>query len=186
MNRQPSLHRSVEMTDRGPPLVLGGRGQIAQTGHYMYVDDIGIVSDHVTQVHMVFNESRQDFKKSRLVLDQISVSSGSGRALGFELDVEQLRTFWSHPSRAPMFFLNRRRVAGWELEGLMGHVTFFGPPQTGDPFAFPLCPPVRSQDLPSTGTSLDQCSCRARGFCWSHDVDGVRQGQAMAFRRSRL
>ena len=23
-----------------------------------------------------------------------------------------------------MFFLNRRRVAGWELEGLMGHVTF--------------------------------------------------------------
>ena len=160
LNRQPSLHRGVEMTYRGPPLVLGGRGQIAQTGHYMYVDDIGIVSDRVTQVHMVFNESRQDFKKSRLVLDQISVRSGSGRALGFELDVEQSRTFWSHPSRAPMFF--ESQTCRWMGTGRPdGPCDLFGPPQTEDPFAFPLCPPVRSQDLPSTGTSLDQCSCRA-------------------------
>ena len=101
LNRQLSLHRSVEMTDRGPLLVLGGRGQIAQTGPYLYVDDIGIFCDHVTQMHMVLNESRQDFEKSRLMLHQISVSSGSGRALGFELIVEadpsHCGTFWSHP-----------------------------------------------------------------------------------------
>ena len=81
------------MTDRGSPLVLGGRGQITQTGHYLYVDNIGIVSDHVTQMHIPLNESRQDFEKSRLMPHEISVRSGSGRALGSELDVEQLRTF---------------------------------------------------------------------------------------------
>ena len=41
------------MTDRGPPLVLSKQGQIAQLGHYLYVDSIDIVSDHVAQVHMV-------------------------------------------------------------------------------------------------------------------------------------
>ena len=34
LNRQPSLHCSVEMTDRGPSHVLGGPGQMAQTGHW--------------------------------------------------------------------------------------------------------------------------------------------------------
>ena len=58
------------MTDRGPPLILDGRGQIAQTGHYLCVDNTGIVSDHVTQEHMALNESRQDscYTKFLLVL----------------------------------------------------------------------------------------------------------------------
>ena len=38
------------------------------------------------------NECKQDFEKNGLMLHEISVSSGSGRALGFELNVEQLRT----------------------------------------------------------------------------------------------
>ena len=95
----------------------------------MYVDDIGLASDHVMQVHMVFNESRQDSKKSRLVLDQISVSSGSGRALGFELDVEQLRTF-GRIRQGLRCFLNRRRVAGWGTGRPDGPCDLFGPPQT--------------------------------------------------------
>ena len=95
------------MADRGPPLVLGSRGQIAQTGHYVYVDNIGIVRDHVAQVHMGSNESRQDFEESRLMLHEISVSFGSGRAVGFRLNVEHADpsnrgTFWSHLHGAPM------------------------------------------------------------------------------------
>ena len=74
LNRPPSLRCSVEKADRGPPLVLGSRGQIAQTGQHVYVDNIGIVRDHVAQVHMGSNESRQDFEESRLMLHEISVS----------------------------------------------------------------------------------------------------------------
>ena len=52
LNRQPSLRCSVEMTYRGMLLVLGGRGEIAQMGHDLYVDNMGNVSDQVAQVHM--------------------------------------------------------------------------------------------------------------------------------------
>ena len=129
MNRQPSLHCGVEMTDRGPPLVLGRRGQIAQIRHYLHVDNIGNVSDHVTQVHMALNESRQDFEKSRLMLHEISISSGSHRALGFELDVEQLRTL---------------ARSGCIREGLMGHVTLLG-------FLFQCVHCFARKNLPPTG-----------------------------------
>ena len=54
--------------------------------------NIGNVSDHVAQVHTALNESEQDVGKSRLMLYEISVSSGSGRYLAFELNVEHLRT----------------------------------------------------------------------------------------------
>ena len=91
-NRPPSLRCSVEMVDRGPHLVQGSRGQIALTGHHLYVDNIGIVRDHVAPVHTGLNECRQDSEKSRLMQHQISVSSGSGRSLRFELNVGQLRT----------------------------------------------------------------------------------------------
>ena len=112
------------MTARGPPLVLGSRGQTAQTGQYLYVDNTGIVRDHVAQVHMGSNESRQDFEESRPMLDEISISSGSDRALGFKLNVEQLRALptvdrFGRIRKRLRCFVNRRRVAGWELEGLM-------------------------------------------------------------------
>ena len=83
-----------------------------------------------------------------------------------------------------MRFLKRGPVAGWELEGLMGHVTFLGLLGRETLVALPLCQPVRSQVLSSTGTSLDQCTCRARGLCGNHDFDRVRSGQAVASRRS--
>ena len=74
-----------------PSLVLDKQGRNAQTGHYLYVDNIGTVSDQFSQVHAL-DESKQDFEGDRLVLHEISVRSDSGRALGFELNVEQLRT----------------------------------------------------------------------------------------------
>ena len=93
LNRQPSLRHSVEMTDRGPPLVLSNRGENAQTGHDVYVDNIGIVSDQFSQVHVAVDESKQDFDKGRLMLHQISVRSESGIRKGLRC------------------FLKRRRVA---------------------------------------------------------------------------
>ena len=77
------------------------------------------------------DESEGDFERDRLLLHEISVKSGFGRALGFELDVEQLRTLltverFGRICKGLRCFLKRRHVAGWELEGLMGHVTFLG------------------------------------------------------------
>ena len=153
------MRHCVEMTDRGPPLVPSNRGRNAQTGDYLRGQHWH-VSDQLSQVHVALDESKQDFERDRLMLHEISVRSDSGRALDFALNVEQLRTL--------RCLLKRRRAAGWELESLMGHVTLLAP-QTGDPVALPLCLPIRSQVLSSTGTSLDQCTCRARGFCGSHD-----------------
>ena len=140
LNRQPSLRH------RGQPLVLSKQVQNAQTGHYLFVDNIGVVSDQFSQVHAALDESKQDFERDRLMLHEISVRSDSGRALGIGLNVDQLRTLLSverfgRIRKGLRCFLKRRRVAGWELEGLMGHVT----PQTGDPVVLPLCLPIRSQ-----------------------------------------
>ena len=79
--------------------------------------------------HVALDKSKQDFERDLLMLPEISVRSDSGRALGLELNVEQLRTLptldvlvaFAKGLQCP---LKRRRVAGWELEGLVGHVTF--------------------------------------------------------------
>ena len=71
---------------------LGSRSQNAQIDHHLQVDNIGIVSDQVARVPVALDESKEDFEINRVMLHEISVSSGSGRALGYELNVEQLRT----------------------------------------------------------------------------------------------
>ena len=124
-SRRPSLRHFGEMTDRGPPLVLSNRGQNAQTGHYWYVDNIGIVSAQFSQVHVTLDERKQDFEKDRLMLHVIFVRSDSGRAIGFELHVEQLQTL-PVVERCGRIRKGLRCFSGWELECLMGHVTFLG------------------------------------------------------------
>ena len=126
-SRQPSWRHSGEITHHGPPLVLSNRGQNAQTGHCWFVDNIGIVSAQFSQVHVTLDESKQDFEKDRLMLHVIFVRSDSGRALGFELHVTlRIVGRCGRIRNGLRCFLKRRRVAGWELEGLMGHVTFLG------------------------------------------------------------
>ena len=92
LNRRSSLLHSVEMTDRGSSPCPGHSRQNAQTDHHLHVDNIGIVSDHVSQAHLAVDESKKEFEKDRLMHHEIAVSADAGRALGFELNVEQLRT----------------------------------------------------------------------------------------------
>ena len=80
---------------------------------------------------ITLNESKEDFEKDSLALHEIAVSAGSCRALGFVLNVEQLRTLlaverFRRIRKGLRGFLKRRRVAGCELEALVGHVTFLG------------------------------------------------------------
>ena len=90
---------------------------------------------------MALKESKEDFERDRFMLHEMGVSAGSGRALGFEFNVEQLRT---RPTverfgirKGLRYFLKRRRVAGRELEA--GPSDFLlRPSQTGAPLALPL------------------------------------------------
>ena len=119
LNRQPSLRHSVDLTDRRHHLGLGSQHQNAQISHYLSVDNIGIVSDHASQVHTALNQSKEDFEK------EIGVSAGSGRAFGVVLDVEQSRTLaaverFDRIRKGLRCFLKRRRAGRWELEALKG------------------------------------------------------------------
>ena len=115
----------------GPPFVLGTRGQDAQTDHHLHVDNIGIVSDHVSQAHLAVDESKKEFEKDRLMHHEIAASADAGRALGLELNVEQLRTLrtverFGQIRKGLRCSLTWVRVAGGELDALTGHVTFMG------------------------------------------------------------
>ena len=112
-----SVRKPSTVTDRGPPFVFSKQGQNARTRLYLCVDNIGTVSDQFSQVHALLDESKQDFEKERLFLHEISVKSVSGWALGFELNVEQLRTLpaverFGRIRKGLRCFLKRRRVAG--------------------------------------------------------------------------
>ena len=87
--------------------------------------------------------------------NEISVSSDSGRALGFELDVELLRTL----PTVECFGRIRKGPRRFEPQMFRRMGTL------------PLYISFHSQVLPPTGNPLDQCTCRARGFYWSDDID---------------
>ena len=114
---KPSTTESTAVPCGGPPLVLSNRGQNAQTGHYLYVGQHWHYQRSVSQVHAALDESKQDFERPSLV----------ARDLG---NVEQLRTLpsakrFGRIRKVLRCSLKRRHVAGWELEGPMGHATFF-------------------------------------------------------------
>ena len=88
------------------------------------MDHIGIVSDQFSQIHSALDESKQDFQRDRLVSHEILVISDSGRALVLHSTSSVER--FGRICKGLRCFLKRRRLAGWELEGLMGHVTFLG------------------------------------------------------------
>eukprot|EP00959_Pyramimonas_sp_CCMP1952_P113473 2371691-Pyramimonas_sp.AAC.1 len=43
LDRQPSLAGSLRLSDHGPPLVLGRGAAGSELGHYMYVDNAGVI-----------------------------------------------------------------------------------------------------------------------------------------------
>ena len=120
LNREPSLLRSAEMTDRGE------RTDGA----------LPVRCYHVSQAQL------------RLMLREIALGTDAGRALGFELNVEQLITLpWSalaKSARTSMLLeagVCRRMGAG----GLDGSRDVERPLQAGNLVALPLCRHLRSR-----------------------------------------
>ena len=114
------------MTDRGDPLVLDSQDA---SGHFMYVDNIGILTRNRDHAKQALDDARRDFEKDRLVLHEIGVHEAGGRALGWDVDGRELCTRAS-PERfglvrqAVKALLSRRKVSGWQVEALLGHATF--------------------------------------------------------------
>ena len=82
------------------------------------------------------------------MLHDISFSSCSGQELGFELNVERLRTLPTTVERVGRvrkgFFFESQTCSRMGTGGPDGPCSVPGPPQTGDLVAHPLCFPFRS------------------------------------------
>ncbi|CAK0833049.1 unnamed protein product, partial [Prorocentrum cordatum] len=99
--------------------------------HYVYVDNLGVFSLFSELVSGVMNQLTGEFTELNLLLHKDELVPGMAVALGTEIDGSQLRTrvasdrFW-RCRQAVRGLLARRRVKGWAVEAVLGHLTFCG------------------------------------------------------------
>ncbi|CAK0900961.1 unnamed protein product [Prorocentrum cordatum] len=129
LDRQPSLAGSLRLSDRGPPLVLG-RGTVgAELGHYMYVDNAGVIGLGAARVTCAPQEAQRDLDGDHLKFHEVEVMPEGGRTLGCYLDGRHRATRptderFAMVRKGSRCLLRRRKVAGWQLEMALGHMTF--------------------------------------------------------------
>ncbi|CAK0812006.1 unnamed protein product [Prorocentrum cordatum] len=129
LDRQPSLAGSLRLSDRGPPLVLG-RGTVgSELGHYMYVDNAGVIGFDAARVTCALQEAQRDFDGDHLKFHEVEVMPEGGRTLGCYLDGRHRATRptderFAMVRKGVRCLLRRRKVAGWQLEMVLGHMTF--------------------------------------------------------------
>ena len=124
----PCLDRSLALTDRGAPLVLRADGR-EETAHYVYVDNLGVISGNRDRVEAALHEAHESFDSVGLLLHETEVFEGAGKTLGVVIDGKALETRaaderFGNIRAALRWLLRRRCVAGWELEVILGHCTF--------------------------------------------------------------
>ena len=91
MSRVPRLLQSQVISDRGPPVVIDPSDPEA-LGHYVYVDNLGVLSGSCNLVEDGIGELTDLFSSQGLVLHPAEIQSGRVKTLGVELDGEKLRT----------------------------------------------------------------------------------------------
>ncbi|CAK0892251.1 unnamed protein product, partial [Prorocentrum cordatum] len=130
LGRQPALRQSQEISDRGPPLVLGGPSASAGSGHYMCVDSAGVLSfDGDLVGRALAEEAQRDFDADALRFHEMEVFDHGGPSLGWHLDGDARV---ARPSdkrfvlvrRGVRALLRPRKVSGWQVEAVLGHVAF--------------------------------------------------------------
>ena len=125
-----TLVKPLVMSDRGPPLVFRpGRG--TTIGSYVYVDNLGVIADNVPLVTKQIEGAADHFNSLGLAIHEMEVNDVLGVALGIAVYVGRYQTAtesrrWWFLRLALKAVLKRPRVAGWELELLLGHMTFCG------------------------------------------------------------
>ncbi|CAK0841912.1 unnamed protein product, partial [Prorocentrum cordatum] len=130
LGRQPSLARSQELSDRGPSLVFGGSRVLKQAGHCMHVGNAGAISFDGGLVRQALAEAQQqDFDHDALRFHEMEVLEHGGSSLGWHLDGDSRvarpgsRRF-GLARQGARALLRLKKVAGWQLEAVLGHITF--------------------------------------------------------------
>ncbi|CAK0796853.1 unnamed protein product, partial [Prorocentrum cordatum] len=126
------LDRAELLQDRGRPLVLTLRGKLAtSTRRYIYVDNIGVFGSDGRIVASRLEDVWAAFEARGLAVHEVSTSDSGVEALGVLLDGRRRRTgltskrFW-RVRGALLALAARRRVAGRQVEAVIGHATFCG------------------------------------------------------------
>ncbi|CAE6957111.1 CACNA1H, partial [Symbiodinium sp. CCMP2456] len=129
----PRLVSSECIRDRGAAVSfdfrdLGQKDANSEVRHYVYVDNLGVVSPHEAVVRGALEELDLEFTSRGLLLHPGEVNS-EVTALGIELDGSALCARISskrfHKVRqAIKGLLRRRKVSGRVLEVIVGHATF--------------------------------------------------------------
>ena len=73
--RQPRLSESHVMSGRGPPLVLSSDGVVA--GHYMYVDNAGVLTTSEEVASNSISEAVRDFGQYGLLFHEVDIQKGA-------------------------------------------------------------------------------------------------------------
>ena len=128
MKKVPRLLGSEVVSDRGMPMVFGPEGG-DRVRHYVYVDNLGIISPHQAIVGEALEQLAPCFDERGLVLHPGELQHEDIRALGCSMRGDIMATRIT-PERfvrlrqAVGAVLRRKRVSGRILEVVLGHVTF--------------------------------------------------------------
>lgn len=125
------LRKSDIVTDRGKPVVFThpGKKDHPQVRHYVYVDNLGIISPHRGLVQSALSQLPEAFDAEGLILHPGELQHERVKALGCELRGDILATRLTperfHKVRLSIEgVLRRRKVTGQVLEIVLGHATF--------------------------------------------------------------
>ncbi|CAK0800111.1 unnamed protein product, partial [Prorocentrum cordatum] len=129
LDRQPSLAGSLRVSDRGPPLVLGRGPAGSELGHYMCVDNAGVIGFDAARVTCALQEAQRVFDGDHLKFHEVEAMPEGGRTLGCSLDGRHRATRptderFAMVRKGLRCLLRRRKVAGWQLEMALGHMAF--------------------------------------------------------------
>ena len=65
--------------------MLGGKGAVPQAGHYMYVDNAGVLSFDGDLVRGALSQAQRDFDSDALRFHEMEVHGHGGPTLGWHL-----------------------------------------------------------------------------------------------------
>ena len=118
--------------DLNAPMILDPRPEAQHcSSHYVYVDNLGLLSFDEPLVWTKLAKTVTDFTRAGLELHETSAGSGEREALGTVLDCAGFHSLLTtkrdgNLRMAISGFLRRRRATGAVLEMLLGHSTFAG------------------------------------------------------------
>lgn len=128
MRKVPRLLKSEVVSDRGMPMVFKADGG-DMVRHYVYVDNLGIISPHEAIVGEALEQLSPCFDERGLILHPGELQHEDIRALGCSMRGDIMATRIT-PERfirlrqAVGALMRRRKISGRILEVVLGHITF--------------------------------------------------------------